>query len=73
MASFSDFPFAAHYIKGARSVNLRKYYLRRLTRLEPPYIVALFLLFILAVGVAGTAGCQFLSASVQPASFICTA
>jgi len=42
-------PFAAHYLKGAAPVNLRKYYLRRLTRLEPPYIVALFVLLILAV------------------------
>lgn len=52
-------PFAAHYIKGAAPVNLRKYYLRRLTRLEPPYIVALFLLFILAVGVAGPPAASF--------------
>ncbi|HYW39566.1 MAG TPA: acyltransferase family protein, partial [Terriglobales bacterium] len=29
-------PFAAHYLKGAAPVSLRKYYLRRLTRLEPP-------------------------------------
>ncbi len=42
-------PFAAHYVKGVAPVNLRKYYLRRLTRLEPPYIVALFLLLGLAV------------------------
>jgi peptidoglycan/LPS O-acetylase OafA/YrhL len=35
-------PFAAHHIEGAPPVNLRKYYLRRLTRLEPPYIVTVF-------------------------------
>ena len=52
-------PFAAHYLKGAPPVSLRKYYLRRLTRLEPPYIVALLVLFILAVGAGG----------VPPASF----
>jgi peptidoglycan/LPS O-acetylase OafA/YrhL len=46
-------PFAAHYLKGTAPVSLRKYYLRRLTRLEPPYIVALLLLFILAAGIGG--------------------
>ena len=40
-------PFAAHYLKGAAPVRLRKYYLRRLTRLEPPYLVTLLGLFIL--------------------------
>jgi len=52
-------PFAAHYLDGAAPVSLRKYYLRRLTRLEPPYIVALLVLFILAVG----------TGAVPPASF----
>lgn len=46
-------PFAAHYLGGARKVNLRKYYLRRLTRLEPPYVVTLIILFGLAVTVQG--------------------
>jgi len=44
-------PFAAHHIKGAPPVNLRKYYLRRLTRLEPPYFVTLFVLFAFALWV----------------------
>jgi peptidoglycan/LPS O-acetylase OafA/YrhL len=52
-------PFAAHRIKGAAPVNLRKYYLRRLTRLEPPYIAALFVLFILAVGMQGRPPASF--------------
>src|SRR3984893_5899838 len=52
-------PFAASYLKGATPVNLRKYYLRRLTRLEPPYIAALLVLYILALTVKG----------VPPASF----
>ena len=52
-------PFAAHYLKGAAPVNLRKYYLRRLTRLEPPYIVALFVLLILAVGIQGAPHASF--------------
>ncbi len=46
-------PFAAHRIKGAPAVKLSKYYLRRLTRLEPPYIVAVLLLFVGAVYIQG--------------------
>jgi peptidoglycan/LPS O-acetylase OafA/YrhL len=42
-------PFAAHYLHGAPQVSLKKYYLRRLTRLEPPYIVTVFALFVLAL------------------------
>ncbi len=38
-------PFAAQHLAGARPVNIREFYLRRITRLEPPYIVALLLLF----------------------------
>jgi peptidoglycan/LPS O-acetylase OafA/YrhL len=48
-------PFAAHYIRGAPAVNLRKYYLRRLTRLEPPYILALLILFALGIFIQRTA------------------
>ena len=32
-------PFARHHLNSGESVSLRKYYLRRLTRLEPPYIL----------------------------------
>ncbi len=46
-------PFAAHHILGAPPVSLRKYYLRRLTRLEPPYFVTLFVLFALGIWVQG--------------------
>jgi len=42
-------PFAAHHLVEAPAVNLRKYYLRRLTRLEPPYFVTIFLLLALAI------------------------
>jgi peptidoglycan/LPS O-acetylase OafA/YrhL len=41
-------PFAAHHLAGAPPMNLRKYYLRRLTRLEPPYFITIF--FLLALG-----------------------
>jgi peptidoglycan/LPS O-acetylase OafA/YrhL len=42
-------PFAAHSLNGAPAVSLKKYYLRRLTRLEPPYMLAALGLFALAI------------------------
>jgi peptidoglycan/LPS O-acetylase OafA/YrhL len=42
-------PFVKEKLYGANKVILKKYYLRRLTRLEPPYIAALLLAFILLV------------------------
>ena len=38
-------PFASHSLTNAPPLRLSKYYLRRLTRLEPPYIVCVLLLF----------------------------
>jgi peptidoglycan/LPS O-acetylase OafA/YrhL len=38
-------PFASHYLRGKKAVRLRDYFLRRLTRLEPPYIVCMLLCF----------------------------
>jgi peptidoglycan/LPS O-acetylase OafA/YrhL len=35
-------PFARHYLLKEAPVNLSAYYLRRLTRIEPPYLIALF-------------------------------
>jgi peptidoglycan/LPS O-acetylase OafA/YrhL len=40
-------PFAEHYLQGKPSVSLRKYFLRRITRLEPPYIINLLALMTL--------------------------
>ena len=34
-------PFASHYISNAPKVKLKQYFLRRLTRLEPPYFLSL--------------------------------
>lgn len=34
-------PFAGHFLAGRKRPSARGYYLRRLTRLEPPYIVAM--------------------------------
>ncbi len=44
-------PFAAQYLKGTSSVSLGKYYLRRVTRLEPPYLAAMLLCFLVSVWV----------------------
>ncbi len=37
-------PFARHSLAGGKAISLRSYFLRRLTRLEPPLIVNLLLL-----------------------------
>jgi len=34
-------PFANHYLNKTSKISLKKYYLRRLTRLEPTYIITL--------------------------------
>ena len=38
-------PFAQQYINEAKPVSLKAYYLRRVTRIEPPYLIALFVWF----------------------------
>ncbi len=40
-------PFAQQHLQGKDRVRLGKYYLRRVTRLEPPYIISLLVLFLL--------------------------
>jgi len=40
-------PFARQYCGGGEPVRLKAYYLRRLTRLEPPYVIQLLLVLIL--------------------------
>jgi len=42
-------PFAAHHLLGKRKVELKPYYMRRLTRLEPPYVLTLLLWFAVLV------------------------
>ena len=42
-------PFASHYLCGSKPVSLRAYFLRRLTRLEPPYVLSMLLFFSLLV------------------------
>jgi peptidoglycan/LPS O-acetylase OafA/YrhL len=40
-------PFALHAIRGTRPVNLKRYFLRRITRLEPPYLLSILIYFVL--------------------------
>ena len=42
-------PFASQYLCGGPRVRIGQYFLRRLTRLEPPYLLALLLIYLLAV------------------------
>ncbi len=42
-------PFAHHYIGNGKRIALKHYYLRRVTRLEPPYFIALTGIFLLQV------------------------
>ncbi len=42
-------PFAAACLHQRRPVSLTKYFLRRITRLEPPYVVSLLLFFAIKV------------------------
>jgi peptidoglycan/LPS O-acetylase OafA/YrhL len=46
-------PFASHWLKGTVRPRLGSYYLRRLTRLEPPYLVSLLLFFAIKVAATG--------------------
>ena len=57
-------PFAAHYLCGAPAPKLKAYYLRRLTRLEPPYIAALLVVFFGLAAVSGNRGIAHLLASL---------
>jgi peptidoglycan/LPS O-acetylase OafA/YrhL len=40
-------PFAHHYVNHGKKVILKRYYLRRVTRLEPPYFIAMTGIFLL--------------------------
>ncbi len=39
-------PFAKQYLANGKKIELKKYYLRRVTRLEPPYFIAMLFLFL---------------------------
>jgi peptidoglycan/LPS O-acetylase OafA/YrhL len=46
-------PFAGHHLLAERAVDLKAYFLRRLTRLEPPYALVMVGCFLLLVVVHG--------------------
>jgi peptidoglycan/LPS O-acetylase OafA/YrhL len=46
-------PFASHRLEGRPPPNLRNYYRRRLTRLEPPFIICITIFFALFVSAKG--------------------
>ncbi|MGA2131945.1 MAG: acyltransferase [Bryobacteraceae bacterium] len=46
-------PFAEQHLRGGRAVRLQRYFLRRLTRLEPPYILNMLICFALLVLIGG--------------------
>ena len=46
-------PFAAHYLQAKPPVRLKAYFLRRLTRLEPPYLLNLLICYSLLVWAQG--------------------
>jgi peptidoglycan/LPS O-acetylase OafA/YrhL len=42
-------PFAGHALAGEKRVSLKGYFLRRVTRLEPPYVLCMVLFFLMFV------------------------
>lgn len=40
-------PWASHYLRGGKAVSLKHYYLRRITRLEPPYVASMLMMFVI--------------------------
>ncbi|MGH2648823.1 MAG: acyltransferase family protein, partial [Ginsengibacter sp.] len=43
-------PFARYYLKHGKKINVKQYFIRRLTRLEPPYFLIMILLFFINSG-----------------------
>lgn len=39
-------PFANHFINNGKKIDLKQYYIRRVTRLEPPYFIVMICIFI---------------------------
>ncbi|MDX2168969.1 MAG: acyltransferase [Deltaproteobacteria bacterium] len=66
-------PFAEARLRGAVPVGLRAYYLRRLTRLEPPYVLSLLLLFALRVAQDPSAAAALLPHLAASLAYVHTA
>lgn len=52
-------PFASHFLKQRKPVKLGQYFLRRVTRLEPPYIVCMAGIFLWLVVLASSWSTDF--------------
>jgi len=46
-------PFAGYYLGLSKKVSLKSYYLRRIRRIEPPYIICMVLMFLFFYGFSG--------------------
>jgi peptidoglycan/LPS O-acetylase OafA/YrhL len=53
-------PFASSYLLGSPKIKLKQYFLRRLTRLEPPYILSLLVWAGILFAVARQSGAEIL-------------
>lgn len=51
--TISGFILALQFFKRPGQIELRKYYLRRLKRLEPPYIISLLIFLVIHIGFIG--------------------
>ena len=45
----SSFPLAQYYLANGNKVNFKRYYLRGLTRLEPPYFFSMTLILLIMI------------------------
>ena len=52
-------PFAHYYLKNGKQIQLGRYYLRRVTRLEPPYIIAITGIFLTELAMHTYPGLSF--------------
>ncbi len=63
-------PFATWRMQAGRPVQLRRYYLRRLTRLEPPYLLSLLVFFALKVALKGQSAHELLPNLLASAGYV---
>jgi peptidoglycan/LPS O-acetylase OafA/YrhL len=62
-------PFAEAALRGAAPVRLKSYFLRRLTRLEPPYLLALAVSFVMGIWCFGQNGREMVPHLVASAGY----
>lgn len=62
-------PFAQSAFRDRPAISISNYFLRRITRLEPPYLINLFLFFILLVVARGDSGFDLLGPLFASATY----